>query len=229
MNFPSTRPLPRTGTRLRLVCLVAVPVLALSAACGAGDGGGTEKVDAIADAPAAAEPNTENTQNTQNTENTAESEKKPGAGSSGKSAFYDAQMTYVQCMRAKGGYPDFPDPKLSGHPDWSKINEIGSRPGRNEGIKGGKNRACVDELTAVSAATPTIDQQKAYESMLAHAKCMRDNGVSRFINPTMSGGNAIPGGDPSPASPVLDPQSPAYKKAEKACAPKLLDGLDGMQ
>lgn len=79
------------------------------------------------------------------------------------------------------------------------------------------------------AVEPKRDQQKSYESMLAHAQCMRDNGISRFTNPVMSGGNAVPGGDPNPASPVYDRESPAYKEARAACKSKLLDGLDGMQ
>ncbi|MEU2572996.1 hypothetical protein ACIP3B_01625 [Streptomyces anulatus] len=211
---------PTTTAGLRLAAFVAVPVLALTVACGGNDDtAGTRSHDAVADVPspkgepseAAGTPNT------------------PSAKPVGKSAYYDAQVAFVQCMRAKGGYKDFPDPKLSGHLDWEKINEIGSRPGRNEGIKAGKNNVCLDELRASMAVEPKRDQQKSYESMLAHAQCMRDNGISRFTNPVMSGGNAVPGGDPNPASPVYDPESPAYKEARAACRSKLLDGLDGMQ
>lgn len=209
----------RTTARLRLTALAVAPVLAFSTACVGGDddADGARKDDAIAEAPAAPDASP------------TESGKKPNARSDSRSAFYDAQMTYIECMRAKGGYPDFPDPKLNGHPDWEKINAIGSQPGRNHGIKGGKNGVCVDQLQAVSAATPKIDQQKAYESMLAHAQCMRDNGVSKFVNPTMSGGNAQPGGQPDPMDRAFDEESPSYRQAREACAPKLLDGLDGMQ
>ncbi|MFF3954063.1 hypothetical protein ACFYY1_12720 [Streptomyces sp. NPDC001890] len=222
MTFPRTN--PRATARLRMTALVALPVLALAVACGGGSGdgddGGTKKSDVIADVP-----ETRETPGTQDTPAT------PGAGPgpAAKSAFYDAQLKYVRCMRVKGGYKDFPDPKLSGYLDWDKVNEIGSQPGRNEGIKGGEGGACVAELQAAMDAEPERDQQKSYESMLAHAKCMRDNGVSRFTNPTMSGGNAQPGGDPNPASPSIDTNSPAYKKAREACESKLLDGLDGMQ
>lgn len=210
---------PTTTAGLRLAAFVAAPLLALTVACGGDDTTGTRSHDAVADVPspksepseAAGAPNT------------------PSAKPAGKSAYYDAQVTFVQCMRAKGGYKDFPDPKLSGHLDWEKVNEIGSQPGRNEGIKAGKNNVCVDELRAALAVEPKRDQQKSYESMLAHAQCMRDNGISRFTNPVMSGGNAVPGGDPNPASPVYDPDSPAYKEARAACKSKLLDGLDGMQ
>ncbi|GAA2255862.1 hypothetical protein GCM10010232_51630 [Streptomyces amakusaensis] len=212
----------RFTARRRLTTLAVVPVLAFSAACGGGgdDSSDGAKSHGVAEAPAApssSEPS-----------KPAEAEKSKKSGASGKSAFYDTQMKYVQCMRAKGGYPDFPDPRLSGYLDWSKINEIGSQPGRNEGIKGGKNRACVDELMAAGSAEPRRDAQKDYESLLTYSKCMRDNGVSRFTNPVMTGGNVMPGGDPNPASPALDPGSPAYKKAEKACSPGLLEGLEGM-
>ncbi|MFD8825104.1 hypothetical protein ACFV1C_22465 [Streptomyces sp. NPDC059605] len=219
MNLPDTN--SRATARLRLATLVALPLLALSVACGGGSGGESGRADkkdtAIADVPDA--PAT----------GTAKDDGGPSAPPAGKSAFYDAQLKYVQCMRAKGGYKDFPDPRLSGYLDWDKVNEIGAQPGRNEGIKGGRNGVCVPELQAAMTAEPERDQQKSYESMLAHAKCMRDNGVSRFTNPTMSGGNAQPGGDPNPASPSIDSNSPAYKKAREACASKLLDGLDGMQ
>ncbi|MFC9243927.1 hypothetical protein ACFT7S_07720 [Streptomyces sp. NPDC057136] len=210
---------PRPTARLRMAALVAVPVLAFSVACGGGDdsAGGTTKNEAIADVPDA--PSASATKDAS----------RPSAPSTGTSAFYDAQVAFVRCMRAKGGYKDFPDPKLSGYLDWTKINEIGSQPGRNAGIKAGRNNVCVPELQAAMAVEPERDQQKAYESMLAHATCMRDNGVSRFTNPTMSGGNAIPGGDPNPGSPAIDPQSPSYKQAEKACKSKLIDSVDGMQ
>ncbi|MFI1885132.1 hypothetical protein [Streptomyces jumonjinensis] len=215
----------RAAARLRLTALAAVPVLVFSAACGGGDDGGGAKSHGIAEAP--------DTSSTSQPSKPAKSAKgakgEPGARSDGKSAFYDAQMRFVQCMRAKGGYPEYPDPKLSGYPDWSKVGELGSQPGRNAGIKAGKDNVCVDELRAVMAAEPKRDQQKSYESMLAHAKCMRDNGVSQFTNPVMSGGNAVPGGDPSPGSPTIDQESPAYKQAREACKTKLLDGLDGMQ
>ncbi|MFJ4771232.1 hypothetical protein ACIP88_19340 [Streptomyces uncialis] len=212
----------RTTARLRLTALAVVPVLAFSMACVGGDDSadGARKDTAIAEVPDAPD---------KPDASPDRSGSEPSARSDGRSAFYDAQMTYIECMRAKGGYPDFPDPKLSGHPDWEKINAIGSQPGRNHGIKGGKNGVCVDQLQAVSAATPKVDQQKAYESMLAHAQCMRDNGVSKFVNPTMSGGNAQPGGQPDPMDRAFDEESPSYKEARAACASKLLDGLDGMQ
>ncbi|MGW6457824.1 hypothetical protein ACWF94_18250 [Streptomyces sp. NPDC055078] len=220
---PGSKTASRTSARRRrLTALAAIPVLVFAvAACGSGDDDASgAKNHGIADVP--------DTSSTSAGSKPAKSDSAPGTPA-GKSAFYDAQLKFVQCMRAKGGYQDYPDPKLSGHLDWSKVNEIGAQPGRNDGIKAGKNNVCVNELQAAMAAEPKRDQQKSYESMLAHAKCMRDNGVSRFTNPVMSGGNAVPGGDPNPASPTIDTDSPAYKQAREACETKLLDGLDGMQ
>ncbi|MFF6869627.1 hypothetical protein GTY86_29055 [Streptomyces sp. SID5770] len=206
----------RTARRSRLAVLVLLPVLALTAACG--DAGGVREGDAVASVPETPAPS-----------GATAGSSASAAPPAGKSAFYDAQLKYVRCMRAKGGYEDYPDPKLSGHLDWDRIGAIASRPGQQEAYKGGKDGVCVPELRAVMAVEPRRDQQRDYESMLAHAACMRDNGVSRFTNPTMSDGNAQPGGDPNPASPVIDQDSPAYKKARETCRTKLLDGLDGLQ
>lgn len=230
MNLPRTTPTTSATSRAaavarpRLVTLVAVPVLALSVACG-GNGGadGVKEHTAIADVP-----RTPGGSGASGTSRTPGEPGVPGAGVS-KSEFYDAQMKYVRCMRAKGGFKDFPDPRLSGYLDWDKVEEIASRPGNNEAYKGGRNQACAPEMQAAFAAEPERDEQKGYESLLAHAKCMRDNGVSRFTNPTMSGGHAQPGGDPNPANPVLDTGSPAYKKAREACRTKLIDSVEGMQ
>ncbi|MGX2992814.1 hypothetical protein JNUCC64_00735 [Streptomyces sp. JNUCC 64] len=203
----------------RLAALVVLPVLALTAACGGGDGVRAEReVASVPDAPA--------------TGSATPAKKKSGDGSAaraGKSAFYDAQLTYVRCMRTKAGVKDYPDPKLSGHLDWKAINEIRDPDGMGEDTKGGKNGVCGPELRAAANLQPERDQQKDFESMLAHAKCMRDNGVSRFANPVMSGGNAIPGGEPDPLDPAIKEDSPVYEEAWDACEDKLLDGLDGMQ
>ncbi|WP_330240079.1 hypothetical protein [Streptomyces sp. NBC_00525] len=208
---------PRAALRLRATALVTLPLLALAAACG-DDGSGTRAENgttSVADVPDPAPAKSPDTS--------------AAPRQAGKSAYYDAQLKYVQCMRGKGGYKDFPDPKLSGYLDWNKIEDVVERTGEGEAYKGGKDGVCFPEMQAAMDLAPEVDQQKAYESMLAHAKCMRDNGVSRFTNPTMSGGNAVPGGDPNPASPVLDSDSPAYEKAKEACQSKLIDAVEGMQ
>ncbi|MFD5387778.1 hypothetical protein ACFWMG_23075 [Streptomyces sp. NPDC127074] len=210
----------RAAFRRTLAALAALPVLALAVGCG-GDGDSTTRVEGVASAPGG---------KTGDSKDSGSGSKDSGGGSAkGKSAFYDAQLDYVRCMRTKGGAKDFPDPKLSGHLDWDKINELEDPTGTGEVTKGGKGGACADELRKSMRLEPERDAQKDYESMLAHATCMRDHGVSEFQNPTMSAGNAIPGGEPDPTSPRIDTESSVYKQAREACKDKLLDGLDGMQ
>ncbi|MGW5676573.1 hypothetical protein ACWEV4_16095 [Streptomyces sp. NPDC003860] len=215
----------RGTARLRLTAVVAAPLLAFSVACGSdGEGvraGGGSEIASVADEPTASAAG--------DGEGKGKGQESAKGASAGKSAFYDAQMEYVRCMRAKGGSKDFPDPKLSGHLDWDAINAMPDRVGSGQGHKGGKDGVCGPELRAASNLEPKRDKQQDYESMMAHATCMRDEGVSRFANPTLSGGGVMPGGEPNPVSPVLDEESPVYKKAREACKGKLLEGLDGMQ
>ncbi len=148
----------------------------------------------------------------------------------GKSAFYDAQLAYTQCMR-KEGLKDWPDPTLSGYADWTKIEKIQEEEERKDSqVKlGDAMQACKEPMQKAMQLEPEKDQQKVYESLLAHAQCMRANGVSKFTNPAMLNGIAQPGGDPSPANPQISPDSPAYKQAETACRDKLIEQAQGMQ
>ncbi len=221
----------RGTARLRLAAAVAAPLLAFSVACGGGDdsgsggSGGSGNGDEVASVPE--EPTAKGKGGKSGTGGNGEGPSDSAA--EGKSAFYDAQLTYVRCMRTKAGVKDFPDPRLSGYLDWPKIDEVVDPNGGGEEYKGGKDAVCFPEMEKAMNLAPKRDAQKDYESMLAHAKCMREKGVSRFTNPTMSGGKVLPGGDPSPGDPALDPSSPAYKQAREACRSKLLEGLDGMQ
>ncbi|QEV19392.1 hypothetical protein [Streptomyces alboniger] len=219
MSIHSVHTTSRGGARPLFTALLATSVLVVCAACGGGDGGGTRQSGEVASAPPA-----------DGSPSGKDREGGEGGGKAGgKSAFFDAQMTYVRCMRTKGGVKDFPDPKLSGYLDWARIDEITDPNGRGEEQKGGKNGACGPELRDALNLEPERNAQKDYESMLAHAKCMREHGVSKFGNPTMTGGNVLPGGETNPAAPTMDRDSPAYREAREACGDKLLDGLDGMQ
>ncbi|ANW21412.1 hypothetical protein [Streptomyces clavuligerus] len=204
--------------------VVLVPLLALSAACGRADGAredGSGAIASVPDEPAAQRPS--------GTQDRAGDGGDKGSTTAGKSAYYDAQLEYVRCMRTKAGVKDFPDPRLSGYLDWSKINEIRDPNGDGSDTKGGRNGVCAEKMLAADELSPPRDKQKDYESMLAHATCMRDNGVSAFANPTLSGGGVMPGGEPDPMNPRIDERTPSYQRARTACESKLLEGLDGMQ
>ncbi|MFD5698293.1 hypothetical protein [Streptomyces lasiicapitis] len=224
MNIHTTS---RGTARLRLTAAVAAPLLLLSVACGGGDDNASDGKDEVASAPD--EPTADEGSGKDKSEGEGKGEDSSKPAAEGKSAFYDAQVKYVRCMRTKAGVKDFPDPKLSGYLNWPEIDKVVDPKNGGVEYKGGKDGVCVPELQRAMNLEPERDAQKDYESMLAHAKCMRDKGVSKFTNPTMSGGKVLPGGDPSPGNPALDPNSPAYKQAREACKGKLLEGLDGMQ
>ncbi|PBC86513.1 hypothetical protein SAMN05428945_5942 [Streptomyces sp. 2224.1] len=213
----------KTGSRsrsraARLALLIAVPALALTTACG-GTESSDEGVASVSDAPAAGR---------SQDGGAAKDGASKGGASQGKSAFYDAQMKYVQCLR-KNVSKDFPAPKLSGYLDWTKIEELETSMGSESLVKGTRGRVCTPEMRKAMSLEPPRDTQKEYESMLAHAKCMRAHGVSKFTNPQLQSGNVMPGGDPNPTSPEVKTDSATYKEARQACKDKLLDGLDGMQ
>ncbi|KZB84171.1 hypothetical protein [Amycolatopsis regifaucium] len=190
--------------------LIALPLL-LSAACG----GEPKEADIASAGPPSA--------GTSSVSATA-------PGSPGKSAFYDAQLAYTQCMR-KEGLKDWPDPKLSGYPDLTKVEQIQQEEERKDRQTklSAALEACKEPMQKAMSLEPEKDQQKVYESLLAHAQCMRANGVSKFTNPTMQNGMAQPGGDPTPGSPQIDPGSPGYKQAQNACRDKLIEQAQGMQ
>ncbi|MDT0455080.1 hypothetical protein RM550_04910 [Streptomyces sp. DSM 41527] len=210
----------KTGSRsraARLALLIAVPALALTTACG-GAVSSDEGVASVSDAPATG----------QSKDGASQDGGSKGGAAQGKSAFYDAQMKYVQCLR-KNVSKDFPAPKLSGYLDWTKIEELETSLGSESLIKGTRGRVCAPEMQKAMSLEPPRDTQKEYESMLAHAKCMRAHGVSKFTNPQLQDGNVMPGGDANPTSPEVKTDSATYKEARQACKDKLLDGLDGMQ
>ncbi|MEV4250070.1 hypothetical protein AB0J63_42530 [Streptosporangium canum] len=193
---------------LKKTCLLlAVPLIALTA-CG-------DKEPEIASAGTSAAPTA-----TQSATQAA-----------GRGAFYDAQLAYVRCVR-KNGLPEWPDPKLSGHPDMEKIMELQRRLQEGANLAKGQEklnkamRPCMGLMNKADTLAPRKEPQKLFEALLKHAKCMRKNGVTQFANPTMDGGSVIPGGDPDPADPAFDPDSPAYKQAREACQDLLPDGAE---
>jgi hypothetical protein len=60
-------------------------------------------------------------------------------------------------------------------------------------------------------AGPGAPQQVDRDSLVKYAKCMRDNGIAKFPDPDPGAGIKL---DPS----VVDPNSPQFQAADKACA-----------
>ena len=168
---------------MRTITLVLMTLLLAVAGCG-GRGAGDDGV-ATADDPGA------KTSATAGDEAAAPKDQKEQA------------LRHAQCMR-ENGVPDYPDPKFNdkGGVD---LNLEGVNPQNLEKAA----QAC--RKYEPNGGEPTKLDPQRLEQLRAYAKCMRENGVENFPDPTDQGIQAD--GNTS----GLDPASPSYQAADKAC------------
>lgn len=130
----------------------------------------------------------------------------------------EAALEYAQCMR-ENGVEDFPDPG----PNGAQRLKVGPGEGiRPEEFEAG-DEACRKHMDDVEPPELSeAEQQEFKDAALAHARCMRENGVENFPDPTFGGNGeaAIHIGKDS----GLDPDDLA--EAEKACEDEMPKGAD---
>jgi hypothetical protein len=116
----------------------------------------------------------------------------------------DRALKFAQCMRDHG--VDMPDPEVDGGRISQRIN---AKPGQDVEAA---HEACKQYAPSGGPGSGQQDPQMR-ERMLAHAKCMRDNGVESFPDPDPNaGGIRIDGkiaGDPD------------FEAAQKKCETEL--------
>jgi hypothetical protein len=130
-----------------------------------------------------------------------------------------ALVKYSGCMRSNG-VPDFPDPSSQQGPNSFGVD------GYNFNLPSGLNsqapayvsaqKTC-QHLVNVGGGGPHPLPAKAGQAALAHAECMRKHGVPNFPDPIVhvsGGGVTVKSGGPG-----LNPRSPAFQQAQKACQP----------
>lgn len=141
-------------------------------------------------------------------------------GSSGakNAAFSNAQgLKFAACMRSHG-VPNFPDPtggrldlRVQQSPGGTSVNGVTvSTPAFQSAMN-----SCRSDLP--NGGHPTAAQSaKARSQALAMSRCMRAHGVPNFPDPTFqngpNGGVGVRIGGSG-----LDPNSPAFQAASKAC------------
>jgi hypothetical protein len=134
-------------------------------------------------------------------------------GSAGDRNPEEQALAFARCMRAHG--VDVPDPKFGGD---GKV-EFGMR-GKVDAPKfKAAESACQKQVGGPFGAGKGQADPKMQEAMLEFARCMRQHGVAKFPDPQPGGGLLIRAGS------GLDPQSPTFKAAEKACS-QLLPRVD---
>jgi hypothetical protein len=139
-----------------------------------------------------------------------------GSSSSGTavqaaSSQYSSALAYSTCMRAHG-VANFPDPSSSGN--------LLLRAGPGTGIDPSSptfqsaEQACHSKLPNGGTPQPLSESRK--RSMLQFSECMRSHGLSNFPDPSFVAGGARLRIGPGLG---IDPNSPAFKAAQKACQP----------
>jgi hypothetical protein len=123
-------------------------------------------------------------------------------------------LKYSTCMRANG-LPSFPDPNGQGVIQFGSSNGIDPRSAAFQKAQ----QKCAKYRGGGHAPSPAL-QAKAQAAALAFSQCMRNHGEPDFPDPQFgAGGISIkisapgsPGGSSS-----LDPNSPIFQRAQKAC------------
>lgn len=128
-------------------------------------------------------------------------QKAPGGGKS----TYQQALAFSKCMRAHGD-PAWPDPG----PEGAFPNDNGSLDKTSPQFR--KARAACHKLEPGSPDASAI--QRDYRRLLKYSACMRQHGVPKFPDPTMDAHGAG-----ITVSKGIDPSSPQFKKAARACRP----------
>jgi hypothetical protein len=118
--------------------------------------------------------------------------------------------TFAACVRSHGE-PNFPDPNPQGQFSVSAVAASGIDPQSPQ--LGRAVQACENDLPKNGPAAPSpAEQAKAREQGLEFSACMRSHGVPNFPDPPPGSGaiRILPGNG-------VDPQSPQYQAATKAC------------
>jgi hypothetical protein len=188
------------GARQGVLAAIAIAAVALLlAGCG-----GSSSNGGVAHLGSSTDPSSTSTATASGSENPADNQK--------------AMVSYARCMRSHG-VPGFPEP-TEGHVAIRSQSHNGGSSTSNAGINPESatfqtaDKTCRKLLP--NGGTPSPQQQaKAAEGALAFSRCMRSHGVPNFPSPQISGGRiSLKIGGPSSG---IDPQSPQFQKAQKAC------------
>jgi hypothetical protein len=150
-----------------------------------------------------------------------------GSGASGQSRedkAFEGALKFAKCMREHG--IDMPDPQRVGNGGIKQTMKGGPT---NRAAMESAQKACEKYMQIGGGKAPSAAQQaKAKDAMLAYAKCMRGEGVDMPDPKFSSGGGGVTfqlggPGKKSGSTGGPNPDSPAFKAADKVCHSKLAD------
>ena len=125
-----------------------------------------------------------------------------GSGASpSASSTYSKLVVWAQCIRSHG-VPNFPDP-----------NSNGTFPGNSVNLQSAAVQTAMKDCKGLQ---PNLGQSNQSQSAnvskaLKYAQCMRAHGVPNFPDPSSNGQTKISVGS------GINPQSPAFQKAQQDC------------
>jgi hypothetical protein len=120
---------------------------------------------------------------------------------------------FASCMRSHGE-PNFPDPDAQGNLTISPGSGIDPSSSQFQSAQ----RACSKYLPSGGQPPSPQQQAKMQQQALEFSACMRAHGVPKFPDPQFGQGKIAIRIDSSSG---IDPQSPQFQAAKKACASKL--------
>lgn len=123
-------------------------------------------------------------------------------------------LAFAKCMREHG--IDMPDPKV----DANGRVESRIRGGVDDAKMKAAQTACQDKMGGPLGGGNGPVDPKFQEKALKYSQCMREHGVPKFPDPQPDGGLLVRAGN------GVDPNSPTFKAADKACK-QLLPNVDG--
>ena len=141
------------------------------------------------------------------------------AGSTGSRAAnsdYQQGLAFASCMRSHG-VPNFPDPTAGSNggmrvevsPSGMKVIGVAVNAPAFQAAQ----QKCRQYLPNGGHPQPLSASRR--QALLNFSACMRSHGITNFPDPTFSGGAV---GLLLPRGGGIDPQAPAFKSAQTACA-----------
>jgi hypothetical protein len=148
----------------------------------------------------------------------SEGEASGSGGKSDREEARDAALEYAQCMREHG--VDMPDPQFQG----GGIMQRGPDEHTPRATVEKADEACKEIRERMEPSEPPseAEQKKMREAALAHARCMREHGITKFPDPTFGANGEMTVKIDKRSG--IDPNDPDFKEAQEACA-KLMPGL----
>ncbi|MFI0487312.1 hypothetical protein [Actinomadura sp. 9N215] len=143
-----------------------------------------------------------------------------GSGATAKAASDQQKMRdYAQCMRDNGVAMDDPtaDGKITMRHSEPPGKGKGGGPEGNDKMGAAQNKC---RHLMPNGGKPEKPKPEEIAKMRAFSQCMRDNGIGEFPDPKPDGSMLLKAGKDT----GLDPESPKFKSAQKACAKFQPDG-----